>query len=80
MKGDILGVIESVKAAEDYFSPCDAKIIEVNNDIIDNPILVNEDCYNNGWFLKLEVKDLPDIFLDATQYKELLEKLKVEDE
>ena len=79
-KGDTLGVIESVKAAEDYFSPCDAKIIEVNNDIIDNPALVNEDCYSNGWFLKLETTVLIDTFMDAKQYKELLEKLKIEDE
>lgn len=50
------GAIESVKAASDLNAPLSGKVLEVNEEVIDNPELVNDDPYKN-WILKIEVKD-----------------------
>ena len=49
---DEAGAIESVKAASDIMSPLSGVVIEVNDDVIDNPELINEDSYTN-WIFKL---------------------------
>ncbi len=51
--GDTLGVIESVKAASDVYSPIGGTIIEVNSDLEDNPGLINESAEKAGWICKL---------------------------
>lgn len=53
--GDSFGVVESVKAVNDLYSPCDGQVVEVNEDLNDQPELVNEDPYGRGWILKLKV-------------------------
>ena len=64
------GAIESVKAASDIMAPVSGTVIEVNNDVIDNPELINDDPYQN-WILKIEMddeKELDDL-LNASEYK-----------
>jgi len=56
-KGDILCTIESVKSAEDIYAPVSGKVIEVNNELEDNPEIVNEDAENRGWIVKIELLD-----------------------
>ena len=56
-EGDPLGEVESVKATSDIYSPADAEIIEVNEALSDDPAKVNEDPYNEGWLVKLKLKD-----------------------
>ena len=51
--GDTLGVIESVKAASDVYSPISGTIIEINSDLEDNPGLINESSEKAGWICKL---------------------------
>lgn len=54
------GAIESVKAASDIMSPLSGVVIEVNDDVIDNPELINEDPYTN-WIFKLELSDASEV-------------------
>jgi len=66
--GARLGVIESVKAASDLYSPVTGEVSEVNQDLKDHPEYVNEDPYGKGWVVKLRgVKDNPKL-LDQNAY------------
>jgi glycine cleavage system H protein len=66
--GARLGVIESVKAASDLYSPVGGEVSEVNQDLKDHPEYVNEDPYGKGWVIKLRgVKDNPKL-LDQRAY------------
>ena len=68
------GVIESVKAANDLYSPVTGRIVAVNEKLSAKPELINSDPYGEGWILKLEVdRDLPPDLLDETEYKKLTE-------
>ena len=53
--GEKFGVIESVKSVSDLYIPCDGKILEVNKDLNDHPEYVNQDPYNKGWMIKVEL-------------------------
>ena len=56
--GARLGVIESVKAASDLYSPVGGEVSDVNQDLKDHPEYVNQDPYGKGWVIKLrDVKD-----------------------
>ncbi|MDD5596409.1 MAG: glycine cleavage system protein GcvH [Victivallaceae bacterium] len=62
--GDTLGVIESVKAASDVYSPITGTVIEVNSELEDNPGLINESAEKAGWICKLgniDVAELDDL-------------------
>ena len=70
--GARLGVIESVKAASDLYSPASGEVSEVNQDLKDHPEYVNEDPYGKGWLIKLRaVKDNPKL-LDQAAYDEFV--------
>ncbi|MDI9369814.1 MAG: glycine cleavage system protein GcvH [Synergistaceae bacterium] len=77
--GDDFIVIESVKGANDVFSPVSGKVAEVNEELDGAPELVNQDAYAN-WLAKLEVADPSeaDKLLDAAAYAKLLEELEAE--
>lgn len=68
-------VIESVKAASDIYIPVDGKILEVNEDLVDNPEKINEDPYSN-WMVLVELKDKSQIddLLSSQEYEELCVK------
>lgn len=55
--GEPVGVVESVKAAADIFSPLSGIIIEVNQDLVEHPEIINKDPYGNGWIFKLKITD-----------------------
>jgi glycine cleavage system H protein len=66
--GGRLGVVESVKAASDLYSPVGGEVSEVNQELKDHPEFLNEDPYGKGWILKLRaVKDNPKL-LDQQAY------------
>lgn len=71
-KDDAFGVVESVKAASDLYIPVSGKIIEINEDLIDNPEKVNEDAYKN-WMLLVELSDKSELdeLLKPEDYKNL---------
>lgn len=68
------GVIESVKSVSDLFMPVTGEIIEANEQLVQEPELVNLDCYGKGWMIKvkLEEKGELDNSLTAEQYKEFI--------
>ena len=69
------GVIESVKAVSDVFMPISGIVVEVNEELMDQPELINEDPYGSGWLIKVEVKDKSDLdeLMDSSEYKEFIE-------
>ena len=68
------GVVESVKAASDLYSPVEGRIIEVNDKLSSKPELINSDPYGEGWIMKLELAgDLPGDLLDEQGYKKVTE-------
>jgi glycine cleavage system H protein len=71
---EIFGTVEAVKTVSDLFLPVDAKILEVNSDLSNNPELVNEDPYEKGWMVKIEVNDVADInnLLSAEAYEQMV--------
>jgi glycine cleavage system H protein len=71
---ETFGVIESVKAASDLYSPVAGRITEVNEKLATKPELINSDPYGEGWILKVELAgDLPDDLIDEADYKKVTE-------
>ncbi|MCO7245151.1 MULTISPECIES: glycine cleavage system protein GcvH [unclassified Halomonas] len=72
-KGDEFGVIESVKAASDLYSPVDGEVIEVNEALEDAPETVNDAPYEGGWIMKVRLSDENlDELMDADAYQATL--------
>lgn len=71
--GESFGVVESVKAASDLYMPLDAEVVAVNEDLEDAPEKVNSSPYEDGWILKVKIKDPAAIaeLLDASAYAEI---------
>ena len=71
---EAFGVVESVKAASDLYSPVAGRISAVNDKLASKPELINSDPYGDGWILKLELSgDLPADLLDEAEYKKVTE-------
>lgn len=68
--GEEAGVAESVKSASDIFSPVTGEVIEVNAKLEDEPELVNEDPYGDGWLFRVQLEDAGELdgLMDATAY------------
>ena len=72
--GDEFGSIESVKTVTSLFMPMSGRIIAVNTELKDNPELINEECYDEGWVIRLELSN-PDEsaeLLSSEEYEEFL--------
>ncbi len=68
--GESFSDVESVKAVSDIYSPVTGTIAEVNEELLDNPALINEDCYN-AWLIKVnDVTDSEEL-LDSEAYQEV---------
>ena len=69
------GVIESVKAAFDLYTPVSGEVIDVNESLLDAPEQVNESPYEDGWFLKIQMTDPTELnaLLDADRYQAHIE-------
>ena len=76
-KGEISGVVESVKAAADIYMPVSGEIVEINEDLRKEPGLANTDPLGNGWFFKVHVSNMAefDELMDAPEYDALLKTL-----
>ena len=72
--GDELGTLESVKAVSEFLTPVGGEVIEVNERLEDNPNLVNEDPYGEGWLVKISGSVEGEELLDAAAYQEFLEE------
>jgi glycine cleavage system H protein len=70
-KGDTLATIESVKAAADVIAPISGTIIEVNEELADEPEVLNTDPYQNGWIARMTLEDPSEMdeLMDADAYQ-----------
>jgi len=72
--GDSFGVVESVKAASDLYSPVAGTVLEVNESLNASPEQVNSDPYGSGWLLRVQLNgDLGERLLDEAGYRALTE-------
>lgn len=72
--GDELGVVESVKAASDVYAPVSGAVIAINNQVTEDPALVNKEPYGDGWIVKLKLTNPDEVtqLLTAAQYQDVL--------
>ena len=72
-KEEVFGTVEAVKTVSDLFMPLSGEIIDINEELNENPELVNEDPYGQGWMIKIKLNssDISDL-LNSEQYKKLV--------
>ncbi len=75
-KGDAVGILESVKAAADLYSPVSGEVTEINDALPDNPELVNSDPYGMAWMLRIQMSDPAELeqMMDAAAYQQNTEE------
>ena len=73
-KGEVAGVVESVKAAADVYMPLAGEVTEVNEDLRADPSLANKDPLGKGWFFKIAIKDMSefDVLMDEPDYQKFV--------
>ncbi|MCC7383412.1 MAG: glycine cleavage system protein GcvH [Deltaproteobacteria bacterium] len=74
--GEAFGVVESVKAVSDLFAPVSGKVIERNDDIVEKPEGLNDDCYDDGWMIRVKIGDKSELegLMNASAYQKFLEE------
>lgn len=74
-QGEDFGAVESVKAASDLISPVSGEVVEVNEELVDKPELINDDAFGN-WIIKVKVSDPSELdsLMDAEAYKKITEE------
>jgi len=73
-KDEVFGTVEAVKTVSDLFLPLSGKIIEFNEALDDNPELVNDSPYDEGWIIKVDISNMDEIsqLLDSKSYSEII--------
>jgi glycine cleavage system H protein len=73
-KDEVFGTVEAVKTVSDLFMPVAGEVIEFNEELEDEPELINKDPYGKGWIIKIKIKDGDSLneLLDADAYKKLI--------
>jgi len=79
-KDEPFGVVESTKNASDVLSPLSGKVVEINDVLEDNPELINNDPYEEGWIIKIQPEDTAefDELMSADEYREYLDTIDAE--
>lgn len=74
--GDSFGVVESVKAASDIYSPFDGEVVEVNDAAVDGPDVINNSPYEDAWLVKVKMADPSqlDALMDPKAYDEFADE------
>lgn len=75
-RGEPFGVVESTKAVSELFAPISGKVIEVNDPLLDSPQTINEDPYEEGWMVQVELSDPKELegLLSAEAYEKFLDE------
>ena len=75
-KGDVIATVEAVKTVADVYSPVSGEIIEVNEKLKDEPSIINNDPYGEGWIAKVKMENPEEIsaLLDHEAYTKLIEE------
>ncbi len=74
--GKPFGVVESVKAVSDIYSPVSGEVVEINEELVGAPEVINTSPYEDGWMIKVKLSDTAqlDDLLDAEEYQEFIEE------
>ena len=74
-KEEVFGSVEAVKTVSDLFMPVTGEVLEFNNNLDENPELINTDPYGEGWIIKVSISEINEIndLLDSKEYKELID-------
>ncbi|MEK7852112.1 MAG: glycine cleavage system protein GcvH [Deltaproteobacteria bacterium] len=72
------GTVESAKAISELFSPISGRVVDINEDLADQPELINDDPYDSGWMVEIEMSDPAELnnLLSAEQYRKYIEEEK----
>ncbi len=72
--GDTIGVVESVKAASDLYSPIAGEVVEINDAVVADPTLANTEPHAAGWLFKVKLADVAELdgLMSADKYKALI--------
>ena len=72
---EVLGTVEAVKTVSELFSPVSGEVTEINEDLEDDPELVNNDPYGNGWMVKMKLSDASELdsLLSPDDYEQLID-------
>jgi glycine cleavage system H protein len=75
-RGDVMGTVESVKAVSDIYAPLSGKVVKVNDVLENSPEYLNQDPYDEGWMIQIEVSGQAELkeLLDAKAYTALVEE------
>ncbi len=75
-EGMAFGVIESVKAVSDLIAPVTGEVVAINEDLLDPPEIINDECYAAGWIIKIKPSNERELesLLDADHYRKLVNK------
>lgn len=70
-KGESIGSIEAVKTVSDIYMPLSGKVLELNDQLNDNPEIVNNNPFDNGWIIKLQITNIDEIskLMSSEEYK-----------
>ncbi len=73
-QNDVIAIVDSVKASSDVFCPVDGEIVEVNEKLLENPELINQSAFGDGWIIKIKPENSQqyDSLLSKEQYEELI--------
>ncbi|MEM6523014.1 MAG: glycine cleavage system protein GcvH [Bacteroidota bacterium] len=73
-QGEVFGTVEAVKTVSDLFMPISGTVAEFNSELESSPEIVNEDPYDKGWMIKIELEDGVDLneLLSAAAYQSLI--------
>lgn len=79
--GKAFGVIESVKAVSEIYAPVNGTVTAINEALLDNPEMVNNDAYGDGWIIEIELTNLAELegLLDSAEYEAYLLELAEEE-
>lgn len=72
--GDSFGTIEAVKTIADLYAPVSGEVVEVNKALADNAAVINSDCYNAGWIVRIRLSDSSEVdeLLSPSEYSEMI--------
>jgi glycine cleavage system H protein len=75
-KDDVFGAVESVKAVSDLFAPLTGKVVKVNSPLSDSPEYLNDDPYDEGWMIQVELSSPKELesLMSATEYAAFLKE------
>ena len=74
-KEEVFGSVEAVKTVSDLFMPINGEVLEFNENLEDNPELINSDPYGDGWIIKISISDLTELddLLTSESYQKLVD-------